>query len=141
MSGRVAWYLPATKTALHGVVRGYSDSWSIRAIAPEVRLYQAVGDYALFRVKFRYYQQTRSFFYREPDQYTVADAIVTADPKMSALRNPLLGFQWKLRFGFLEESALDALSETTLELSFDYLWNTSRFGNGVVAQAGLSAPF
>ena len=119
-----------------------SDDWSIFAITPEVRVYQELTPYAYFRLRYRYYSQTESFFYQSV--YTGdADNLVnvSADPKMSEFDSHLLGVQLVLGLDFLEGTALAPLSEWSVDFSFDHLWNHSRYGNGVIAQAGLIAKF
>lgn len=60
---------------------------------------------------------------------------------MSAFHSNLLGFQLLLKAGFLDGTRLEALRGASIDLSFDYIWNTNRFGNGVIAEAGLRVPF
>lgn len=142
LTGRLAFHARPSRTSIHLVYRAYLDSWDIAAITPEVRIYQELSRLVTFRVRWRHYRQRRSFFYQ--DQYAEElpeDAPVTADPKMSTFHSNLLGFQLLLQMGFLDETRLRRLSRTTLDLTFEYIWNTNRFGNGVIAQAGLRVPF
>jgi len=142
LSGRLAYHIRPTRTSVHLLYRAYYDSWRIAAITPEVRIYQQLARWTHARISYRHYRQTRSEFYQEEyDPSLTEDALVTADPKMSAFRADLLGFQLRMQLGFLEGTALSGLSETSLDLNFDYLWRTNRFGNGVIASVGLRAPF
>jgi hypothetical protein len=140
--GHLAHYVRKSRTGLHLFYRAYLDNWDIGALTPEARVYQALARFAQLRVRYRYYRQTRSFFYAEdygamgPD-----DGFVTNDPKMSAFHSHLLGFQFGLQMAFLERTALDAFRRAWLDLSFEYLWQTSRFGNAVIAQASFRVPF
>ena len=142
VTGRLAYHLRATGTSFHLIYRAYYDSWNIGALTPEVRIYQRLARYAFARVRWRHYRQTKSFFYE--DAYpmdTTDDAFVTADPKMSEFHSNLLGFQLLLKAGFLDGTRLEGLRGASIDLSFDYIWNTNRFGNGVIAEAGLRVPF
>ncbi len=139
--GRLALMIPASRTALHALYRVYVDDWGIGALTPEARVYQEVGEDVTLRVRYRYYNQLRSFFYRPVGQYTFEDAFVTADPKMAEFESHLLGFRVLVHLGFLGGGPLDFLSHGRLTLSFDYLWQGSRFGNAVLSQAGVEIPF
>ncbi len=138
----LAHYVRKTRTGLHLFYRAYLDSWDIGALTPEARVYQQIARFAQLRVRYRYYRQTRSFFYEEEYEGTVEEnEFVTNDPKMSAFHSHLLGFQFGLQLAFLERTALDVFRRAWLDFSFEYLWQTSRFGNAVIAQAGLRVPF
>ena len=142
LTGHLAYHIRASRTSLHAIYRAYIDNWSIGALTPEVRVYQQLGEEVTARVRWRHYRQTRAFFYQDAyDTGTPEDAYVTADPKMSKFHNHLLGVQLILGLGFLETSFLDALRKASISLSFDYLWNTNRFGNGIIGQAELAVPF
>lgn len=139
--GRFAWYLPATHTSLHALYRAYLDDWRIAAINPELRVYQELTHEFQLRLRYRYYAQTAAFFYKPQTDYLGADALVTADPKMSAFENHTIGAQLVLSLSFLQGSFLDFATQGTLEFSFDYIFNTNRYGNGVISQVGLRVPF
>ncbi|MCS6797926.1 MAG: DUF3570 domain-containing protein [Myxococcota bacterium] len=137
--GRVAWHLPSTGTTLWLGHRAYLDSWRIAALGPELRVYQALDDRFVIRARWRYYAQTPAFFWRA--QYTGAPRYFSADPKMSGFRSHLLGLAAALRLDALADGPFDWLSAASVDVSFDHVWSTSRFGDGVIAQAGLRAPF
>jgi hypothetical protein len=141
VTGRLAYYVRATGTALHAIYRTYVDSWNIAALNPEGRIYQEVGPFTVLRVRYRHYNQTRSFFYKPAEDYRTDDVYVTADPKMSRFHSHLLGFQVLLKLAFLERSFLDFARQATVDMGFDYIWNTNRFGNGVIATLGFRMPF
>lgn len=142
LTGRLAGFIRSSGTSLHLIYRAYMDSWDIAALTPEFRIYQRIARDLNLRVRWRHYTQRRSFFYRDTyGQELPDDDFVTADPKMSTFHSNLLGFQLLLKGGFLSEGALDVFRNATLDLTFEYIWNTNRFGNGVIAQAGLRIPF
>lgn len=139
--GRIALFVPETRTAFHALYRAYVDGWDVAALTPEGRIYQEVGDLVTLRLRYRFYTQTRSFFWRPADLYTMEDPFVTADPKMQEFHSHLVGAHARVGLGFLERSALGFAGRGEVWFSFDYWFQTSRFGNGVIAQAGLRVPF
>nr|MDQ3036770.1 DUF3570 domain-containing protein [Myxococcota bacterium] len=139
--GRVALFVPETRTAFHAMYRFYVDGWDVAALTPEVRVYQELGDELTLRLRYRYYQQTRSFFYRSPDQYVTGDPFVTNDPKMEAFESHLFGVHARVGMGMLAQTPLSFAGDGEVWFSFDYWVQTSRFGNGVIAQAGVRVPF
>lgn len=142
LTGRLATHIRATNTSIHLIYRTYYDTWRVAAITPEIRIYQRLARGLSARVRVRHYRQSSSFFYSENYQSDLAaDAAVTADPKMSRFHNTMLGFQLLYRLSFLDGTRLDALRNAQLDFNFDYLWNTNRFGNGVISQVGIRVPF
>lgn len=138
--GRLAYYLPITRTAVHLMARLYADDWDVLALTPEVRVYQEIGDGALLRLRYRYYIQQESFFYL-PGEFPSNAPFVTADPKMSNFDSHLIGAQLRVRLDFLHDTALSFLEESWLDVSFHYWFQTSTFGDGVLSQVGFRTPF
>jgi hypothetical protein len=138
--GRVQLYAPESRTAFHVLYRVYLDDWELGALTPEGRIYQEIGDGLVLRVRYRYYNQLRSFFWRPVDQFSFEDPFLTADPKMAAFQSHLLGVHARVSLGFLGGSPLGFLEDGSVVLNFDYLWQGSRFGDGVIAQVGLDVP-
>ncbi len=142
LTGRLAYHLRATRTSFHLIYRAYLDNWGIGALTPEIRIYQRLTSFTHIRARWRHYRQTEADFYEQNyPMDTADDALVTADPKMSAFHSNLVGFQFLLSAHFLDGTALEAIRDARLDFSFDYIWNTNRFGNGVIAEVGLSVPF
>lgn len=139
--GRVALFVPETRTAFHVLYRFYLDGWDVAALTPEGRIYQELGDSITLRFRYRYYQQTRSLFSRTPDQYAADDPFVTNDPKMEAFESHLVGVHARVAMSFLDQTFLSFADEGEVWFSFDSWFQTSRFGNGVIAQAGVRVPF
>jgi Protein of unknown function (DUF3570) len=132
----LAEYFPRTRSALRAGYRLYKDNWDILAHAAELRMHQELGSYLELRGRYRYYTQRAAFFYR-PERNLRADRYITADPKMSAFHDHTLGLQARLGLSFLRQSPLSRLAAASLDFSFDYIFNTNRYGNGLMAQAGL----
>lgn len=136
----LAQYVTASRSALRLGYRFYRDTWDIVAHAPEVRLHQEIGRYAEVRLRYRYYTQNSSFFWRKGGNVR-KDRYATADPKMSPFENKTVGLKLRLSLSFLSFTALDFAHEAVLDFGMEYIFNTNRFGNGVIGQGGLTWPF
>ena len=141
--GRLAWIVPESDTAFHLMYRVYIDDWGVGAITPEGRIYQGLGNGVMLRFRYRYYNQTHAFFAPPIGGYTNAmdSPYVTADQKMMAFQNHLVGLHLLLPLTFLGESPLAFVAPGRFILSFDYYLQGSRFGDAVIAQAGVEVPF
>lgn len=140
--GNLRWIVPESDTAFHLMYRVYVDDWGIGALTPEARIYQGIGDGVMLRLRYRYYNQLHSYFAPPIGGYTAMDSLyVTADQKMGAFENHLVGLHALVPLHFLSESPLSFLEQGRFILSFDYYLQGSRFGNAVIAQAGVEVPF
>jgi hypothetical protein len=137
--GRLAIFIPETQTALHAAYRVYADDWQIAAITPEFRVYQMIGASAMVRLRYRYYSQTDAFFYQAA--FSGDEPFMTADQKTTMFDSHMFGIQLRLGLSFLRGSFLEFLERSWIDMNFDYWVQTSAFGNGVLAQAGIHAPF
>ncbi len=138
--GHLAYFITQTSTAIHLAYRAYVDDWNVASLTPEVRIYQMLGRDALVRLRYRYYDQTQSFFY-SPSGYTSEDSYFTADNKMSPFDSHMFGVQLRVGLGFLSNTPLSFLNQAWLDMSFNYWFQTSGYGNGVLAQTGLRTAF
>lgn len=138
--GRLAYYVEPSRSALHLAMRSYVDSWGIVGWNPELRVYQELGNWVQLRLRYRYYVQSAASFYEPAADYASDATYVTADPKMSRFHNHIGGLQVLWSLGFLHASWLRWLKPASIDANFDHIWNTNRFGNGVVAQLGLRLP-
>lgn len=139
LHGRLAYFVPETQTAFHLMYRAYLDDWEIGAVSPEVRVYQMIGRGAVVRLRYRYYDQTDSYFF-EP-MYDGTERFVTADQKMTSFHSHLFGAQLRVGLDFLRTTPLAFLDRAWLDLSFNYWVQTSGFGNGILSQVGFQTPF
>ncbi|MFK7989513.1 MAG: DUF3570 domain-containing protein [Sandaracinaceae bacterium] len=137
--GRLAHFFPETRTAIHLLYRAYLDDWNVGALTPEVRAYQMIGDSVMLRLRYRYYEQVDSFFYLA--EYETAQQFVTADPKMSRFNSHLLGAQLRVGLGWLHGTPIEFMQRAWVDLSVNYWFQTSTFGDGILAQAGVRIPF
>lgn len=138
--GRLQLYVPDSRTALHLMYRVYLDDWEVGALTPEARVYQEIGESVVLRLRYRFYTQLRSFFWRPVDAFAFDDPFLTADPKMGAFSSHLFGVHARVGLGFLGDSPLGFLQDGAVILNFDYLWQGSRFGDGIIAQVGVDVP-
>jgi hypothetical protein len=135
ITSRLAWYLPATETAIHIMQNLYADDWGVAAINPELRVYQQVGRDLLLRPRYRFYAQTAASFYRAP--YPAGwDGPTTNDPKMAEFTTHTIGLSVEYRLSLLTGGALDFARGTWLDISFDRYISTNAFGSGVIGTAG-----
>lgn len=135
------YYWPQGRTTVIGAYRYYWDDWDVHAHTPELRVIQEVGENIDAAVRYRFYTQDASFFYRKnyPDQSVAMSEFLTDDPKMTAFT------------GHLMEAKLGLLGETfglegrwagaRVEGILEYIVQNNRFGNAVVAHASLTVPF
>ncbi len=133
-------YLKKTHSALRLGYRLYRDSWDILAHVPEVRLHQELGEHAEVRLRYRYYTQSAAYFQRS-EGYSKNDRYITNDPKMTAFRDQTLGVRLRLDLGFLAFTPLDFFHTAVLDFGVEYIFNTNRYGNGLVGQGGMSWAF
>ena len=136
----LAQYITRTRSALRVGYRYYQDSWRIFAHAPEVRVHQEIGRHAELRLRYRYYTQDSSFFWRKGGNLR-KDRYATADPKMSPFHNQTIGMKLRVELSFLAFTALSFAEQAVLDFGIEYVFNTNRFGNGVIGQGGLSWAF
>lgn len=136
----IAKFFEPTRSALRVGYRFYRDDWDIQAHAVDVRVHQEIGDNLELRLRYRYYTQQSAFFYRKGGNLR-ADEYITADPKMSAFHDQTFGLKMRLALGFLSFTKFDPLRTAVLDWSVEYVLNTNRYGNGVMAQGGLGWSF
>lgn len=137
----LAHYVKQTRSALRVGYRLYQDNWSLTAHAAEGRVYQELGEHLLLRLRYRYYTQDRSEFWRQAGTNVISDTYYTADPKMAAFPDHTFGLKLRLGLGFLGGTALRPLAGAVLDLSGEYMISESRYGNGVIGQGGMLWPF
>ena len=139
LAASVRYYVPASQTTFVGAYRYYTDSWSIHAHTPELRIVQQVGLDADASVRYRYYTQSAAFFYQrrygDPGMYE----FLTDDPKMSAFD----GHVMEAKLGVMGDAfSLDGKwAAARFEGLLQYIIQHNRFGNAVEAHVALTVPF
>jgi hypothetical protein len=141
---QISWFLPHSQTTLQLYARAYLDSWQVAAMSPEVRVYQQLSPAWVLRLRYRFYDQTRADFALQPGEtrYMVGyTGATTSDPKLSAFLSNQIGIRFEVALAALSGTFVDFARTAVLDLSFDYQWCTSTFGNNVIATAGGRLPF
>jgi hypothetical protein len=133
-------YVKATRSSVRVGYRFYRDNWDLLAQVPEVRIYQEIGPHVELRLRYRYYTQSSSFFFR-PGGNVRADKYVTFDPKMTEFHDQTIGAKLRVGFEFLAFTPLDFFHTAALDFGVEYIFNTNRYGDGLVGQGGLSWDF
>lgn len=136
---QLRWHIPDTRTSFHLRARAYTDTWDIDAVTAEARIYQELGEHFVARARYRFFDQNDSYFadntFHVPGS---GEHLVTADPKMTRFNTQELGLKLEWRLPWLAEISL---GDAWFDLAFDYRWNDNRYGNAVLAQAGMRVPF
>jgi hypothetical protein len=144
VEAQLSWFLPPSNTTLQLYGRAYVDSWDMVAISPELRVYQRLAAAWVARLRYRFYDQSRADFALPNGQRAYPEGYtgpLTNDPKLSAFSSQQVGLKLELSLAALGGSFLDFAKAGVLDLSFDYQWCTSTFGNNVIGTAGGRLPF
>lgn len=138
VAGSVRTFVPATRSAVIGAYRFYSDDWDMRAHTPELRLVQEIRPELDLHARYRFHWQSAAYFY-EPT-YAALEPYLTNDVKLSSFTTHTVGLEL--------QSALTHIGEVTgflrgarLELVLEYVVQRNRLGNAVVLQTALALPF
>jgi Protein of unknown function (DUF3570) len=140
VEGQLSWRIVESGTTLGLSYRTYADSWDVAALTPEARVYQSLGEDFVVRARYRFYAQTRAYFFRDayPRGYI---GPITSDPKMSEFESHQVGLKLAYRLSFLDDTFLGFAKDAWIDLSVDRQFCTSTFGNNVMASAGGRLPF
>jgi hypothetical protein len=91
---RLAYAFPELRGSITGMVRGYDDSWAVRAITGDVVGTKYIGQAMLVSVRAHYHLQSGASFYRNSVDYRVfgpPGQYWTGDRELSPMGNYLLG--------------------------------------------------
>jgi len=94
LSVRINKYLPELKAAVHGDLRGYSDTWGVESVTGEMGYSQYMGPHLLVHFRGRVYQQDAATFFKDAffyDTEGAAGAYFTGDRELSRLRHLVTG--------------------------------------------------
>lgn len=163
---RVNKYLEALHGAMHGSVRGYSDTWGVNSATAELAYSQYAGKSLLFRFRARVHQQTEAEFFKDAFFYEVegpARAFFTGDRELAPVRNILTGAKLtfisagedgesvlglfdevlvnlKAELLFLDELPANSLSENRFGIDDQFL-SSNQFLDAFVLQLGILAAY
>jgi hypothetical protein len=131
------WHIPGGRTTIEPRYRFYADDGSIIGNAPELRVHFRVTTNFRLRLRYRFYTQTRSFFWTgmihsevdgECTPNNVA-ACASADPKMSAFRSHTAGIQLTYQLDRLAQfRGLHWLENGWVQATYNYMHQTNRYG-------------
>ena len=132
------WHIPKGRTTFEPRYRYYVDDWGIQGHAPELRAHFRVTKHFLLRLRYRFYAQTKAFFWTgmvhsgETGECTRddVDACASADPKMSAFRSHTPGIQLTYELDRLAQlRGLHWLEGGWVEATYNYVRQTNRYGD------------
>ncbi|MET0283028.1 MAG: DUF3570 domain-containing protein [Polyangiales bacterium] len=144
-----AHFFEPTRSAIRLGYRYYRDNWDIDAHAIDTRFHQELGQHFEVRLRYRYYTQSKSYFFKAggyvaPDTVagTPGDRYISDDPKMTAFHDHTVGLKMRLSLDFLSFTKFDFLDTAVLDWGVEYMRITNRYGPyAVVAQGGLGWSF
>lgn len=162
VTARLNRYIPSLHSAVHFLLRGYSDTWGVRSGTFELAYSQYAGKSLLLRFRGRVYQQTAATFYKDAFYYQTegeAGTYFTGDRELGRLRNVLAGAKlsyikvgeqggnvWgvfdqvrlnlKADLLFMSELAADDPSANPEGIDREFL-SSGQFFDGFVLQLGL----
>jgi hypothetical protein len=131
-------YVRRTHTTLVATYRFYDDSWGVIAHTPELRLVQDAGDGLDVALRYRLHWQGAADFY-EPTYVTNDVPYVSDDVKLSKFWAQTIGVTFGAEGRLFGLGGM--LEDARGELTFEYVAQDNRFGNAVIANAGMSVPF
>jgi hypothetical protein len=135
-------FVPPSRSTLIGSYRFYADDWGVTGHTPEIRLVQELVPTLDVHLRYRYHRQSRADFYQPI--YDSADPAVepsiTDDVKLDRLQTHTIGGKLEVGLALL---GLDtgALAGARALAGFDYITQSTYYGNAVSAQLAISLPF
>jgi len=94
LMGRINKYLPSIKSAVHAMLRGYSDTWGVNSVTVGLGYSQYFGNSLLLRTNARIYQQSEATFFKDAFFYETegsAGEFFTGDRELGSIRNIVTG--------------------------------------------------
>jgi hypothetical protein len=141
MLAAVRGFVPASRTTLVASYRVYTDDWGILGHTPELRVIQQLLTDLELHLRYRLHHQGAADFYQEI--YDSADPAVepflTDDVKLSRLTTHTFGI--KLDLALARIGARGQLGRTRAGALFEYITQTTYFGNAISAQLAVTVPF
>lgn len=143
LNGTLRWMIPRARVVIEPRYRFYMDDWDIRAHAIDSRIHIRIPRHVILRVRYRYYTQTASFFWRDDGVYTGdPDEYRTADPKMEAWYSHTPGLQVIYELdGLARYKGLAWLAGGWIEATYNHVFQTSSFGNARLGNLAFSFAF
>jgi len=91
---RLAYAFPDLRASALATLRGYEDSWAVRAVTADLTGTKYIGQFLLVSGRAHWHEQSGASFYRNADGYRIlgpAGQFWTGDRELSPMGNYLLG--------------------------------------------------
>ncbi|HEU5058122.1 MAG TPA: DUF3570 domain-containing protein [Kofleriaceae bacterium] len=139
--GALRLFVPASRTTLAGGYRFYIDDWGVIGHTPEARIVQEVVPDLDAHLRYRLHHQGAADFYRTtyPSADPAVEPYLTDDVKLSELTTQTFGIKLDVQARLLGVDG--PLGQARAEALFEYITQSTYFGNAVAAQIALTIPF
>ena len=141
IAASMRYYITPTETTVIGAYRYYTDDWNVHAHTPEFRIIQQAGYDIDATFGYRYYEQSRAYFYRTryPADDSALNGYVSDDVKLSRFT----GHTLEAKLGVAGEAfqLRGDWANARFEGILEYVIQNNAFGNAVVAHVALTLPF
>jgi hypothetical protein len=139
--GGLRLFLPVSRTTLAGSYRLYADDWGLIGHTPELRAIQELVPDLDAHIRYRLHHQGAADFYRTtyPSADPAVEPYLTDDVKLSELTTQTFGVKLDVAARLLGVEG--RLAGARAEALFEYIRQTSYFGNAVAAQIAFTVPF
>ncbi|HKE19723.1 MAG TPA: DUF3570 domain-containing protein [Kofleriaceae bacterium] len=135
-------FVPRTRSTLIGSYRFYVDDWGVVGHTPELRVVQELTPEIDVHLRYRLHHQSAADFYKSI--YESADPAVepflTDDAKLGRLTTHTVGGKLEVALSLF---GIDSgfLNGARAQVGFEYIDQSTYYGNAVAAQLALSVPF
>ena len=139
--GALRLFLPVSRTTLAAGYRFYIDDWGLMGHTPEATIVQEIVPDLDAHLRYRLHHQSAADFYKTtyPSSDPAVEPYLTDDAKLSELTTQTFGIKLDLEARLLGVDGL--LGQARAEALFEYITQTTYFGNAVAAQIALTVPF
>lgn len=122
-SGWLRWKLPPAKMVIEPRYRFYADDWGLRANALDTRVHFRPHRNLRLRLRYRFYQQSEAYFWRDDGVWAVDYPWRSDDPKMDDFRSHTAGLQlvWELD-GISKFQGLGWLAGAWIEATYNQVF-------------------
>lgn len=139
--GGLRGFVPASRTTVAGSYRFYLDDWGVMGHTPELRVIQEILPGLDAHVRYRLHYQSAADFYEStyPSADPAVEPYLTDDVKLSELTTHTFGVKLDVPARLL--GIRGQLSDARAEALFEYITQSTYFGNAVAAQIAVTVPF
>jgi hypothetical protein len=142
VSGFLRWAVPKTPLVLEPRYRFYGDDWGIVAHGVDLRAHVRFLRRLILRARYRFYTQTGAWFWAPDDVYAPGAVYRTADPKMTRFHSHTPGLELTVELdGLARLRGLHWLRGAWVQLTYNHVFQTNRFGNARLGSLAFSIPF